>query len=175
MALMRDLSDIREEIFRNNDPKRVVVRGRTKNLDAQDYRASANSIVSEISPEWESDSRILFLVIDVWSERTFLVIDVNNHDYDFHTAHKTNTILPVYVLRQHGKRRGWVLVRWLREDERLTTELADLHDVNGFDVPTPFLQDHNTRIVYANPRWLAVSSDSAAAAIDSSDGNVEIL
>ncbi|KAJ5115417.1 hypothetical protein NUU61_001176 [Penicillium alfredii] len=153
---MTNLSDIRKEIFGDNDSKRIVIKVNTKLLDPQDYRASANSVASEIFPKWENDSRILFLAIDVWSERTFIVIDVNRHDYDFRTAHKTKTILPVYVLRQRGKNRGWVLIRWPQEDEPLAEKLADLHNVNGFDIPTPFLENHNSRIVHANPREFPV-------------------
>ncbi|KAJ5542366.1 hypothetical protein N7535_004786 [Penicillium sp. DV-2018c] len=153
---MDNLPDIRKKIFGDNDPKRIVIKLKTRLLDPQDYRASANSVASEIFPEWENDSRILFLAIDIWSERTFIVIDVNHHDYDFQTAHKTLAVLPVYVLRQLGKNRGWALIRWPQEDEPLAANLADLHNVSGFDTPTPFLENHNTRIVHANPREFRV-------------------
>ncbi|KAH8435263.1 uncharacterized protein LDX57_012894 [Aspergillus melleus] len=153
---MPNLSDIRKEILGNNIAKRIVVRLNTKALDPQNYRASAYIVASEIFPEWENDYRILFLAIDVWSERTFLVIDVNHHDYDFHTAHKTNAVLPVYVLRPHGKGRDWALIRWPQEDEPLAAKLADLHNVNGFDIPTPFLENHTSRLVHANPREFPV-------------------
>ncbi|CRL30799.1 unnamed protein product [Penicillium camemberti] len=152
---MASLSDIRKEILEIDIPKRIVIRLKTGSLDSQDYRASANRVVSEVFPDWESDSRILFLVIDVWSERTFIVIDINHHDYDFWTAHKAKTVLPVFVLRQHGKRRDWVLIRWPQGDEPLGAQLADLHNVNGFDA-TPFLENHNSRIVHANPREFLV-------------------
>jgi hypothetical protein len=56
-----------------------------------------------------NDSPILFLVLDVWSERSFTVIDINNRDYDFDIAHQVMTILPVYILRQH-RRYHWALV-----------------------------------------------------------------
>lgn len=148
---MPNLSDIRSVIFGDDDARRIIIKVNTKTLDHQDYRASADRVISEIFPEWESDPRILYLVIDVWSERTFIVIDVNHRDYDFHTAHESKTILPVYMIRQHGRNRGWALIRWPQEDERLATSLADLHNANGF-VPTPFLENHNTRIVHANPR-----------------------
>lgn len=62
---MANLSDIRQGIFGNDDAKRIVIKVNTEILDPRDYRASANSLASEIFPEWESDSRILFLAIDV--------------------------------------------------------------------------------------------------------------
>lgn len=153
---MANLADIRKAIFGDDNAKRIVIKVNTKTLDPQDYRASANSVASEIFPEWESDSRILFLAIDVLSERSFIVIDVNRHDYEFRTAHKTKAILPVYVLRQRGKNRGWALIRLPQEDEPLTGKLAYLQNANGFDNPTPFLENHNSRIVHANPREFPV-------------------
>ncbi|CAP91183.1 hypothetical protein PCH_Pc13g01140 [Penicillium rubens Wisconsin 54-1255] len=51
-----------------------------------------------------------------------------DHDYDFGTAHKAKTVLPVFVLRQHGKRPDWVLIRWPQGDEPLGAQLADLHN-----------------------------------------------
>jgi hypothetical protein len=123
---MANLSNIRKEILENNIAKRIVIKVKTESLDSQDYRASANKVVSEVFPDWESDPRLLFLVMDMWSERTFIVIDINHHDYDFATAHKAKTVFPVYVLRQHGKRRDWVLIRWPQEDEPLSAKLADL-------------------------------------------------
>lgn len=159
---MPNLSDIRREIL-ENDAKRIVIKVRTKNLDPQDYRASAYGVASEIFPEWESDSRILFLAIDVWSERSFIVIDIHHRDYDFGTAHKTKKILPAYVLRQLGRSRGWALIRWPQEDEPLADKVADLHNVNGFDTPTPFLEDHTSRLVHANPREFPVRADIVSA------------
>lgn len=152
---MASLSDIRKEILEIDIPKRIIIKLKTGSLDSQDYRASANSVVSEVFPDWESDPRILFLAIDVWSERTFIVIDINHHDYDFSTANKAKTVFPVFVLRQHGKRRDWVLIRWPQGDEPLGAQLADLHNVSGFDA-TPFLENHNSRIVHANPREFPV-------------------
>lgn len=152
---MANLSDIRKEILENDIAKRIVIKVKTKSLDSQDYRASANRVVSEVFPDWENDPRVLFLAIDVWSERTFIVIDINHHDYDFGTAHKAKTVFPVFVLRQHGRRQDWVLIRCPQEDEPLGAQLADLHNVNGFDA-TPFLENHNSRIVHANPREFPV-------------------
>ncbi|KAL3482109.1 hypothetical protein BJX99DRAFT_217385 [Aspergillus californicus] len=79
-----------------------------------------------------------------------LSIDINRDDYNYETAHKDKTVLPVYVLRKH--RGNWVLLRWPREDERLAAELAELHRVTGYGAATPFLENHNSRVIYANPR-----------------------
>jgi hypothetical protein len=151
---MATASNIRKDIFNDNITKRIIIKVKTKTLTPEDYRTSAYSIVSEIFPDWTNDPRILFLAIDIWSERTFIVIDINNHAYDFRTAHETRTVLPVYMLQKHKRMQDWVLVRWPAEDEPLSEKLADLHNVTGFDATLPFLEDHTSRIVHESPRWL---------------------
>ncbi|GIK00116.1 hypothetical protein Aspvir_004134 [Aspergillus viridinutans] len=148
---MSNIAEVREKIFERKEAQRIIIKVHTEKLDSQDYRVSAYNFVNEIFPDWENDKRILFLAIEIWGDRTYMAVDINNYDYNFDTAHKNKTILPVYVLWQH-RRRGWVMIRWPQEDERLATKLADLHNVNGFDATTPFLENYNTRIVHANPR-----------------------
>lgn len=155
-AAITNLSDIRREIFKTPSTKRIVIRVHTGSLDPQDYRTSASRVVNEVFPDWEYDSRILFLAIEIWGDRAFMAIDINNHDYDFLTAHKTKTVFPVYVLREFRKRKGWALVRWPMEDGLLATKLAYLHNVNGFGVATSFLEDHHTCIVHDNIREFPV-------------------
>lgn len=145
---------IRQEIFKSNDAKRLVIRLHTDKLeDSDDYLASASAIVSEIFPCWEKDSRVLFLAIEVRPERTHMVIDINNDEYNFATAHETKNIIPVYVLRR--KRGRWVQFRWPPGDKLLNEEVASLHELNGFDAKTPFFANHHTQVAYANPRSLA--------------------
>lgn len=153
-----DLSELRQEIFKNDEAKRLVAKVRAESQDTEEHRASAYRAASEVFPDWERDGRALFLAIEAWGERTFMAIDVNNHDYDFATAHKNKTVLPVYVLRQSRKRKIWALIRWPREDESLATNLDDLHNVNDWDAATPFLENHNTSIVHANPREFRVTA-----------------
>jgi hypothetical protein len=151
---MTTTSDIRNNIFKDNITKRIVIKVKTTTLNPEDYRTSTYNIVSEVFPDWTNDPRMLFLAIDIWSERTFIVIDINNYAYDFRSAHEIKTVLPVFVLQKHKRRQDWVLVRWPAEDEPLSEKLADLHNVTGFDATLPFLEDHTSRIVHENPRWL---------------------
>ncbi|CRL29630.1 unnamed protein product [Penicillium camemberti] len=104
------ISDIRKEILGNDIAKRIVIK--------------------------EDDPRALSVAIDLWDDRTFIVVDINHLDYDFNTAHKIKKVFPVYVLR-HGKNRGWALIRWPREDESLGAKVMYLHNANGWDVQTP--------------------------------------
>ncbi|KAJ5365685.1 hypothetical protein N7517_008571 [Penicillium concentricum] len=153
MASIGSISDVRKVILENDVAKRIVIKVRTKSLDTENYRDSAKGVVSEVFPGWENDPRVLPVAFDVWDERTFIVVDINHLDYDFNTAHKIKKVFPVYVLR-HEKKRGWALIRWPQEDQPLGAKVMDLHNLNGWDIKTPFIEDHNTRIVYVNPRNL---------------------
>lgn len=157
---MENLIEIRRKLFENNDAKRIIIKMNTKNLNSEDYETSAKEIASEVFPGWEDNPRIIFLVIDIWSERSFLVIDIDRHDYDFDTAHKCKTVVPVHILRQHRRLDRWALVRWPQQDEPLASQIADLHNVNGFDAATPFVEDHTSRLVHANPREFPSSNGS---------------
>ena len=154
---MTSISDIREEIFKNSKTQRIVIKVHmhTDSLDSQEIRDSAYRVVDEVFPDWEHDSRILFLAIEIWSDRTYMAIDINHHDYKFDTAHKSTAIFPVFVLGKHRKR-GWKIVRWPQGDELIAEKLAYLHNANGFDVATPFFENHNSRIIHANPRELPI-------------------
>ena len=152
---MANISEIREEIFKNNNTQRIIVKMRkhSENLTSQEIRDSAYNVVHEIFPDWEQDSRVLFLAIEVWSDHTYLAIDINHHNYNFDTAHQSTAVFPVFVLSKK-RRRGWKLVRWPLGEMMLTKKLAYLHNVHGFDTPTPFLESHISGTVHANPRWL---------------------
>jgi hypothetical protein len=150
---MSNLADIREEIFKDN-AKRIIIKVKTKSLDSEDCRATAYRVVGETFPDWECDSWILFLAIQVWGDKIFINIDINHDDYNFETAHKDKPILPVYVLRKH--RGNWILIRWPQEDEPLAAAVAELHRFTGYGAESPFLENHNSRIIYANPREILI-------------------
>lgn len=156
---MTNLSTIRDEISKTTQSQRIIIKTRTKaNLDTQTYRDQAYQTMNEIFPDWHLDPCILFLAIKVWGHRIFTAVDINNHEYDFNTAHKCKAVLPVFVLARNKRRGGgtasWNFMRWAREDMNVAEELAYLHSANGFDVGTPFMGNHNERVVYSNPRWL---------------------
>ncbi|KAL4935429.1 hypothetical protein BDV06DRAFT_234319 [Aspergillus oleicola] len=154
------VADIRERVFQNNEPKRIVIKLKTNQLDSQDYRTSSTDFITQLFPSWQTDPLIRFLAIGVWSHRTFLVLDINYAEYNFETAHKDRTILPVYVIRQYRRRTKWALVRWQPEDVPLAANLADMHNRHGWDAALPFLEDHTdiTRMCFANPRELRPSA-----------------
>lgn len=149
---MTDISTIRERIFEDDDAKRIVMKMKTGQLDSRDYLSSARRILNDIFPDWEHDKRILFLALDVFHDRTYMAFDINHHDYNFLTAHKDKTALPVYVLRRVHTGQTWALVRWPQEDDNLCKRLAELHRAHGYDFKLPIVEDHTSVIVLANPR-----------------------
>ncbi|OJJ75756.1 hypothetical protein ASPBRDRAFT_203493 [Aspergillus brasiliensis CBS 101740] len=153
---MSDISNIREQIFLNNDTKRIVMKRNTERLNPHDHRNSAKRILNENLPNLEeSNNRVIFLAVEVFHDRTYMAFDINHFTYDFHTAHLDKTILPVYSLRQVHKDRHWALIRLSQEDDdRLCIRLADLHEAHGYDVQLPIVEDHTSIIVHANPRSL---------------------
>lgn len=154
---MYNINEIHERIFERSEAQRLVIKVRTEKLDSHDYRVSASKFINEVFPDWEHHNRICFIAIEIRGDRTFMVIDVNNFDYNSDTAHETKTILPVYVVWQH-MRKGWFIIRWPQEDVPLATKVAELHTLNGFHATTPFLADYNnTRVVYENPRYLSTN------------------
>lgn len=146
---MSNLTNIREELFESS-AKRIIIRVKTETRNSEYCRTTAYRTVNEIFPNWERDSRVLFLAIQVWADRIFMIIDVNHANYDYQVAHKDKTILPVYILRTY--RGNWVLMRWSTDDERAAMELAELHRVAGYSTPIPFFENHNSQTVYDNPR-----------------------
>ncbi|GKZ23463.1 hypothetical protein AbraIFM66951_008497 [Aspergillus brasiliensis] len=152
---MSDSFNIREQIFLNNDTKRIVMKINTDRLDPHDHRNSAKRILENILPNWEEDNRVNLLAVEVFHDRTYMAFDINHVTYDFHTAHLDKTILPVYLLRWIHQGRHWALIRLSQEDDdRLCTRLADLHEDHGYDVELPIVEDHTSIIVHANPRSL---------------------
>ena len=152
---MASISEIREEIFKNNNTQGIIVRMRkhSENLASQEIRDSVYRVVHDIFPDWEHDSRVLFVAIEVWSDHTYLAIDTNHHNYNFDTANQPTAIFPVFVLSKK-RRTDWQLVRWPVGDKMLTEKLAYFHNVHGFDTATPFLESHISQTVRSNPRWL---------------------
>ncbi|GKZ31406.1 hypothetical protein AbraIFM66950_011983 [Aspergillus brasiliensis] len=97
---MPDLSHLREEILKDS-AKRIIIRVKTES--SEDCQTTAYRIVGEVFPDWKHDDRILFLAIQVWDNRIFINVDVNRDNYNYDTAHKDQTVLPIIAcLRNLG-------------------------------------------------------------------------
>jgi hypothetical protein len=79
-------------------------------------------------------------------------VEINNHAYDFETAHEQDLKLPVYVLRLSGtlsEIRGtgrWKFYRCPGQDQRVLSDLKAIHLNHGFE-ETPLLD------VRLSPLW----------------------
>jgi hypothetical protein len=156
---MASLPNIREQIFESQDAKRIVMKLKTRHLDSHDYVRSVKGIFDDILPDWESDQRILFLAIEIFSDRIYPVFDINHNEYNIRTAHKDSKSLPVYLLRPAHKRNESALVRVPQEDEYIRERIAELHRLHGDKAKLPLIEDHTKRIVHANP-WGLPPADS---------------
>ncbi|RAH58526.1 hypothetical protein BO85DRAFT_487251 [Aspergillus piperis CBS 112811] len=142
---MPNLPDIRDEILKDN-AKCIIIR--IKSEGSEHCRDTAYRIVGEVFLDWKQDNCNLFLAIQVW--RIFVNVDVNRDNYNYDTAHKDQTVLPVYVLRRH--RENWNLIRWPQEDRSVAVQLAELHRVTGYGLEISFYENHNSHVGHANPR-----------------------
>ncbi|PWY78998.1 hypothetical protein BO83DRAFT_386680 [Aspergillus eucalypticola CBS 122712] len=144
---MFNVSNISDEILKDNAKRIIII---IKSEESEDCRTTAYRIVGEVFPDWKQENRIMFLTIQVWGNRIFVNVDVNRDNYNYDTAHKDQTFLPVYVLRNH--RGNWLLVRWPQEDRSVAIQLAELHRITGYGAEIPFYEINNSRVVHANPR-----------------------
>ncbi|KAL2826903.1 hypothetical protein BJY01DRAFT_229507 [Aspergillus pseudoustus] len=149
---MSNLSNIRDQIFESQDAKRIAMKLKTRHLDSHDYLRSVKEVLNDIFPDFESDQRIRLLAIEIFPDRTYLVVDISNYEYNFQTAHEASESLPVYLLKVAHKGKNWALVRLPKEDQRLRERIAELHRSHGYDVGLPLIEDNTSSIVHANPR-----------------------
>ncbi|KAA8649663.1 uncharacterized protein ATNIH1004_002334 [Aspergillus tanneri] len=130
---------------------RILITVYTKSLNSENYLASASDTISKIAPGWENNPRIRFLLVDVYERHTFIVADINNHGYNFETAHKDTTPIPVYAIRQVRKTEKWVMTKEQKYDMYIAHRIAELHDWYGLRKP-PFLEDHHFVIEHTDLR-----------------------
>ncbi|PYI13209.1 hypothetical protein BO99DRAFT_477879 [Aspergillus violaceofuscus CBS 115571] len=77
------------------------------------------------------------------SRHSYFVVDVNNVDYDYETAHEVTTSIPVYVI---GLSRRVKITRNPTEDKNLAWILATMHRGHGND-PLPLVDDYTRPVV----------------------------
>lgn len=96
-------------------------------LSSDAYVASLSRILEPLVSELEKDHKVQLIAVDANSQYTYSVLDIDNWDYDYETAHKVYTPIPVYVLRlSHGGDK-WKFYRRPMNDQSTAYELADLH------------------------------------------------
>lgn len=122
-------------------------------LDSNDYLKSILPFVTE-TQECVNDCRpnteTRFLALRIVSRHSFFVVDIDNSDYDYETAHEVTTSIPVYILRLSRNVRA---CRAPLQDGHLAKVLAKMHWGHGND-PLPLVDDCTKLVVYGSPRGL---------------------
>lgn len=129
---------------------RIVADVPTNILDVEDFTTSASHIIRPFMMKWEVSYMTRLLVVDVYPRHAYIVVDINNQQYDYDIAHKQTFAIPIYILRlsRSGK---WTFFRRAIEDRRVAITVAELHRRNGQN-PLPFFADHIKGSVYLSPR-----------------------
>lgn len=135
-------------------PLRIV--GDTPNsiLDHSEFLKSINTIIQEVENAVSTcrpDAGTRWVAVSKFEGRhSFFVLDINNVEYDYDSAHMCLAKIPVYVLRLS---RAPKIFRHEPQDEKLANKLARMHNLHGRD-PLPLFDDHTRPLVYDSPRDL---------------------
>ncbi|KAJ5940084.1 hypothetical protein N7516_000252 [Penicillium verrucosum] len=87
-------------------------------------------------------------------KHSYFIIDLNNTDYNYKTAHECRTLIPVYVLGL--TKRQLIVVRKRSLDETIAKVLRNMHNLHGQD-PLPLFDNHyDENLQYPNPRNLHI-------------------
>lgn len=133
----------------------IRILGDTPNsvLDQNCYLDSIRPIVSKVEEslrEYRPDAQARFLAVDIYpGKHSYFVLDFNNVDYVYETAHNFSTPVPVYVLRLSKRRIG--IFRRRELDDTIAERIAEMHNGHGSD-PLPLVDDHNQTVEYRYPR-----------------------
>jgi hypothetical protein len=130
---------------------RIVVDVPTNLVNLSDPLSAATDLVTPFITLWSTKHDTRLLAVDLYPRHTYVVVDINNHRYDYDTAHAQLYTIPVYIL-QLSKGGKWSFFRRSVDDKRVAKEIATLHRCNGWDKTPPFLADHIQGSVYLSPR-----------------------
>lgn len=135
-------------------PVRIV--GDTPNsiLDHSEYLNSINAIVQEVIDAvstYRPNIQTRWVAISKFPGRhSFFVLDINNGDYGYESAHTCFTKIPVWILRLS---RAPKIFRHQGQDQKLAEKLASLHNLHGRD-PLPLFDEYTQLRAFASPRHL---------------------
>ncbi|KAB8254096.1 hypothetical protein BDV32DRAFT_143205 [Aspergillus pseudonomiae] len=118
---------------------------------------NVGSATIRILGDTPTNNTTLFIATTIYrGKHSYFVLNLNNNDYNYETAHECKTIVPVYVLRL--SKRQPTIFRKRELDETIAETLRDLHDCHGQD-PLPLFDSHyEENRCYPHPRSLIISS-----------------
>jgi hypothetical protein len=106
-----------------------------------DWSNPITSITTTITPflsHWKTQNKVNLLAVEIQHRHAYAAIEINNHRYDFKTAHKQTFVFPVYVLKV-GRSLRWRFYRSPAEDVRVMNEIKMVHYLHREEVGTPYL------------------------------------
>ncbi|PLN86097.1 hypothetical protein BDW42DRAFT_107950 [Aspergillus taichungensis] len=156
--IMRQIQRVLFEFLRDIGPDTMRVLGDIPNsiLDPKDYLGSIRPFASkdqDCPHESHASHETRFIAVNIYRGKHFyFVVDLNNTDYNYQTAHECKTLIPVHILclskREPTICRKPELVGPIAESLRI------MHNGHGQD-PLPLFDnycDENSQ--YGNPRSL---------------------
>ncbi|GIK06760.1 hypothetical protein Aspvir_002411 [Aspergillus viridinutans] len=157
--ILTQIPSIMHEFLRqldSNGAVRIVGDAPNSILNPKDYFESIHPFASKVQHcvrRYCADYTTRFVAVNIYPEKhSYFVVDLNNTDYNYETAHKCKTPIPVYVLRL--SKRAPTICRKERLDKGIAEMLADMHEGHGKD-SLPLFEDHNDpNLSYPNPRSL---------------------
>lgn len=148
------------EFLQDGGSGMIRILGDTPNsiLDPGDYLESIRPFASEVQDylqKYHPDNKTRFLAAKICrGKHSYFIVDLNNTDYNYETAHECRTLIPVYVLRL--SKRQPTIFRKRELDETLAKILREMHNCHGQD-PLPLFDNHyNENLQYRNPRSLQI-------------------
>ena len=125
-------------------------------LDPNNYLESIRPFASKVQDclhQYDRNNTTCFLAVTIYpGKHSYFVVDLNNTDFDYQTAHECKTPVPVYVLRL-SKRRPTIF-RKPQLDGQIAETLQVMHNNHGQD-PLPLFDNYcDQNSYYGNPRSL---------------------
>ncbi|KAI9369559.1 hypothetical protein BJX61DRAFT_536317 [Aspergillus egyptiacus] len=153
--IMGQIQGTIDQFFQQAIPPRMRLVGDTPTalLDSDDYLKSVLPFVTKAQDSIKicyPDAETRFLALRIQKRHSYFVVDINNSDYDYETAHEDATLIPVYLLRLSRHVR---ISRQPMQDRDLARILATMYWGHGND-PLPLVDDYTKSVVYHSPRGL---------------------
>ncbi|KAJ5419717.1 uncharacterized protein N7487_003267 [Penicillium crustosum] len=107
-----------------------------------DWSNPITSITTTINPflsHWKMQNKVNLLAVEMQPRHAYAAIEINNHEYDFQTAHKQTFVFPVYVLKVSRRSLRWRFYRAPTEDVRVMNEVKMVHYLHREELGAPYL------------------------------------
>ncbi|RAK85988.1 hypothetical protein BO79DRAFT_289501 [Aspergillus costaricaensis CBS 115574] len=134
----------------------IRILGDTPNsiLDPEDFLGSIRPFVTETEEslrKFHPGNETRFVAAKICrGKHSYFILDLNNSNYNYETAHECKTLIPVYVLRL--SKRQPTIFRKRELDESIAKILRNMHNLHG-QAPLPLFDNHyDPYLQYPNPR-----------------------